>query len=105
MVTGMPLLGSQVVAVSGLLMVKGWGPFIRFLPVTNNVPVGTWSAQSISLFICSKELEIFDSGFVFASAKVRKRTLDRFSTARTFWSGSKVGENTLHLFAVTLCFN
>ena len=91
-----PLLGSQV---------QGWGLVIRFLPVTNNVPVGTWSTQSISLFICGKELEMFDSGFVFSSAKVRERTLDGFSTTRTFWSGSKVGENTLHLFGVTLCFS
>ena len=46
-VAGIPLLGSEAVAVSGLLFVKGWGPFLRFLLVTNNASVRTWSAQSI----------------------------------------------------------
>jgi len=88
--------GSQVLAVSGLLLVKGWGPFLRLLPVAilaDNVSVRT--RRSISLFFCGTGLEMFDWGLAFSwSAKVRVRTLDRFFTTRTFCSGSKVGEKT-----------
>jgi len=99
--------GSQAVAVSGLLLVKGWGPFLRLLPVAvlaENVCVRT--RRFISLFFCGTGLEMFDWGLAFSwSAKVRERALDRFSTTRTFCSGSKVGEKTLHLLAVTLCLS